>query len=741
VLTAACGSYHTAIVDEEGWLWVCGGALYGKLGLGRDVSALVATPVPLLSGPRAVRVVAVGCGSRHTLVLSAGGDLFSMGSSERGVLGLSRAAIAAGAVAGGEEGAGAAPTVCAPARLSPFGEGGVASLAVCGAHNLAVDGRGSVWSWGEGRFGRLGHGDEEDVWAPQRVAPHTLGDDGFGAGARVAAVAAGGFHSVAVTADGVAYAWGGGEHGQLGLGAVANIFSPSRVTALEHHVLRSAGAGWSHTLFLTDRGSVFCCGNVDHQKLGLTREESEAGLAASAALQQGAAVGQAPRPGRCICVPRIVGGLASLRVTRVAAYNEHSIALSEHCGPSLVGWRDEPLALGTLPLFMPPLELDGGAAPESGSGSGGGGGGGGGGSGSRRASLSTLTHQQMASQRTGLDSEAAGEGDSVSWEELFAEGGSSAAASASVSRPPTPPAAAVAAAAPPSLPATAPPSPPLLGYGPHFSTPLALLRRGDPAPLLPAPPSGLLPRTAPGAELVAALGRLVCNDFAADVDVVVHDAAVEGCVAGEGAKGRREHGQGAAEEAGGGGGGGPAAPAAPTPTILPAHRAILASRCDAFAALLSHAKEPRATINLHARAGTVRVLLFFLYTDCLPASLTTRDALEVAVLADYLRVVRLIGLCDRLLAHALQDAAPHTAALATALLLHADSLGWWDSPLRGRLVAAVATHFEAAAKSADFAALVSAPLFYTPPCPFLAPHPPPLVSAGKGHTLRSRAVA
>ena len=55
----------------------------------------------------------------------------------------------------------------------------------------------------------------------------------------------------------------------------------------------------------------------------------------------------------------------------------------------------------------------------------------------------------------------------------------------------------------------------------------------------------------------------------------------------------------------------------------------------------------------------MRVLLFFLYTDCLPASLTTRDALEVAVLADYLRVVRLIGLCDRLLAHAHHKFRPH----------------------------------------------------------------------------------
>jgi alpha-tubulin suppressor-like RCC1 family protein len=700
VLAASCGSYHTAFIDEVGWLWACGGALYGKLGLGRDVSALVPHPVPLLSGPRAVRVVAVGCGSRHTVALSAAGDVFSFGCSERGVLGLSRAALCAAAGTGTAADEPPA-SVYAPVRLAPFGEGGVAQLAVCGAHTLAVDARGAVWSWGEGRFGRLGHGDEEDAWTPRRVAPHALGADGFGCGSRIVAVAAGGFHSVAVTAEGVAYAWGGGEHGQLGLGAVSNVLAPARVVALDAHVLRSAACGWSHTLFLSDRGGVWSCGNVDHSKLGLTREEADAGLAASAAAgQQGAAAGQPARGGRCITLPRAVGGLAGLRVTRVSAYNEHSLALSEHCGPSLVGWRDEPLALGTLPLFpLPPLELGGGAedgvAPASGSGS-------------RRASLSTLSlaQPQQASQRTGAADSAIAEGEardggSISWEELFAEaegggsGGGGGMALAAPSPPPSPPTAPHAGALP---------SPPLLGWGPHFSSPVGLLRRGVPtatSPVPPAPPSGLLPRSAPGTELVAALARLVCCSFASDVDVVVVEAADGG---GE-APGRRTREQGAAEEVGGGGGGGPAPPA---PTTLPAHRALLASRCDAFAALLVHAQPrvERPTVTLHARVSTVKALLFFLYTDCLPGALAARDALELAMLADYLHVVRLIALLDALLAHKLQDAAPHTAAAAVSLLLHADALGWWDSPLRTRLVAAVALHFEAAAACADFATLV-----------------------------------
>ena len=41
-----------------------------------------------------------------------------------------------------------------------------------------------------------------------------------------------------------------------------------------------------------------------------------------------APAGQPPRASRCVTVPRPLGALAGLRVTRVHAYNEHSLALT-----------------------------------------------------------------------------------------------------------------------------------------------------------------------------------------------------------------------------------------------------------------------------------------------------------------------------------------------------------------------------------------------------------------------------
>jgi E3 ubiquitin-protein ligase HERC2 len=69
----------------------------------------------------------------------------------------------------------------------------------------------NIYSWGKGNSYRLGHGDKQDQPSPKLV--ETL------IGKKIADVAAGSWHTVAVTADnGVVYSWGGCAKGQLGLG-------------------------------------------------------------------------------------------------------------------------------------------------------------------------------------------------------------------------------------------------------------------------------------------------------------------------------------------------------------------------------------------------------------------------------------------------------------------------------------------------------------------------------------------
>ena len=88
---------------------------------------------------------------------------------------------------------------------------------------IAITADGSVWSWGGGSFGKLGHGDAQNQLLPKKV-------EAF-ADQRVVAVSAGELHSLAITADGSIWSWGDGDWGQLGHGDEQRQPLPKKVAA------------------------------------------------------------------------------------------------------------------------------------------------------------------------------------------------------------------------------------------------------------------------------------------------------------------------------------------------------------------------------------------------------------------------------------------------------------------------------------------------------------------------------
>jgi hypothetical protein len=93
-----------------------------------------------------------------------------------------------------------------------------------------------TWGWGENH--QLGHGDTATRPAPTVV--QTL------RGLHIEQVSAGAYHTLARAADGTVYAWGSGQYGQLGLGAVQVQPTPARVD-LPEPALR-VHAGWWHNV-------------------------------------------------------------------------------------------------------------------------------------------------------------------------------------------------------------------------------------------------------------------------------------------------------------------------------------------------------------------------------------------------------------------------------------------------------------------------------------------------------------
>ncbi|KAJ1703470.1 hypothetical protein LUZ63_003249 [Rhynchospora breviuscula] len=131
-------------------------------------------------------------------------------------------------------------------------------------HSLAVTSEGEVWAWGRNEEGQLGRciDSPRNSWCkPERVR----GLDGV----EVRAVSASGVASSAIGKDGSVWVWGRSKRGQLGLGwDIIEAKSPSKVKSLMDHDIDKVSFGWGHALALTTEGKLFGWGYADGGRLG-----------------------------------------------------------------------------------------------------------------------------------------------------------------------------------------------------------------------------------------------------------------------------------------------------------------------------------------------------------------------------------------------------------------------------------------------------------------------------------------
>ena len=82
-------------------------------------------------------------------------------------------------------------------------------------------------------------------------------------------------HSFIITTEGKVMAWGRNDKGQLGLGDLVTRDTPVLVKGLEGHNIVSIACGRGHTLFLSDKGVVFACGENKMGQLGLGNQTAQ----------------------------------------------------------------------------------------------------------------------------------------------------------------------------------------------------------------------------------------------------------------------------------------------------------------------------------------------------------------------------------------------------------------------------------------------------------------------------------
>ncbi|EFJ39861.1 hypothetical protein VOLCADRAFT_108456 [Volvox carteri f. nagariensis] len=236
------GSRNTMALDAAGQVWSFGWNDRGTLGHGhRDVETKPKR-IPALKG---IRIVQVAIGGWHCLALSDRGTMFAWGGNEYGQC---------GSVLPGQRDI----TEPMPVDLGLGPSQRVRQVSAGGMHSLALLEDGMVWQWGE----NWGDFSMRPVRTPRPVAVHP--DEGG-----VAAVSCGAFHNLALTAQGRVLSWGMNDYGQLGNGSTTYATTPRPVLDMEGVVVADIAAGGWHSCALSSAGEVWVWGRGEYGRLGL----------------------------------------------------------------------------------------------------------------------------------------------------------------------------------------------------------------------------------------------------------------------------------------------------------------------------------------------------------------------------------------------------------------------------------------------------------------------------------------
>ncbi|KAL6970574.1 hypothetical protein U1Q18_030270 [Sarracenia purpurea var. burkii] len=251
----SCGVRHFALVNRQGEVFTWGEESGGRLGHGIEKD---------FSHPRLVEFLAVtnvdfvACGEYHTCAVSVSGDLYTWGD---------------GAHNAGLLGHGTDVSHWIPKRVSGPLEGLQVLSVACGTwHSALVTSNGKLFTFGDGTFGVLGHGDRESVRHPREVQ--------FLSGLKTIKVACGVWHTAAIVeviGHGQAgvnvssrklFTWGDGDKNRLGHGNKEMYLVPTRVSALVDYNFHQLACGHYITVALTTSGHVFTMGSTAHGQLG-----------------------------------------------------------------------------------------------------------------------------------------------------------------------------------------------------------------------------------------------------------------------------------------------------------------------------------------------------------------------------------------------------------------------------------------------------------------------------------------
>ncbi|KAH8511471.1 hypothetical protein H0E87_008875 [Populus deltoides] len=254
VRNISLGRNHAALITKRGEVFCWGEGSRGKLGHKVDMDVSSPTIVESLDG---FLVKFVACGEYQTCALTDSGELFVWGENKYG----------GNLVC--EERTG---SQWLPRQISgPLAGVSISNVACGDWHTAAVSSSGQLFTYGDGTFGVLGHGNLQSVSHPKEVESLK--------GLWVKSVACGSWHTAAIVdvifdrfkfngVGGKLFTWGDGDKGRLGHADLEKKLQPTCVAQLVEHDFVQVSCGRMLTVALTRTGKIYTMGSSVHGQLG-----------------------------------------------------------------------------------------------------------------------------------------------------------------------------------------------------------------------------------------------------------------------------------------------------------------------------------------------------------------------------------------------------------------------------------------------------------------------------------------
>ncbi|XP_058718338.1 X-linked retinitis pigmentosa GTPase regulator [Poecile atricapillus] len=196
----SAGSYTSAAVTEDGKLFVWGDNSEGQIGLASEASVSVPCKVDI-----GKPVSFVSCGYYHSALITGDGELYTFGEPVNGKLGLFPEQLKNNRVP--------QPVLGIMEKVNKV---------ACGGEHTVVLTETDVYTFGLGQYGQLGHGTfvfESSVPKPvKHLRRH-----------KICNIACGENHTAVIAENGLMFTFGDGRHGKLGFGeeSFTNLFDPT----------------------------------------------------------------------------------------------------------------------------------------------------------------------------------------------------------------------------------------------------------------------------------------------------------------------------------------------------------------------------------------------------------------------------------------------------------------------------------------------------------------------------------